>query len=82
MKLAPQGHYNLNGGSLVGSTLHDLNTIDSRNPEIDGITDTDRDAPTGDELDNDEDSTSGGVCHRKLKFMSSHKSAFYSMCSW
>lgn len=63
MKLAPQGHYNLNGGSLVGSTLHDLNTIDSRNPEIDGITDTDRDAPTGDELDNDEDSTSGGVCH-------------------
>jgi hypothetical protein len=61
MKLAPQGHYN--GGTLVGSTLHDLNTIDSRNPEIDGITDTDRDAPTGDELDNDEDSTSGGVCH-------------------
>lgn len=60
MKLAPQGHYN--GGTLVGSTLHDLNTIDSRNPEIDGITDTDRDAPTGDELDNDEDSTSGGDC--------------------
>lgn len=63
MKCAPQGHYNLNGGSLVGSTLHDLNTIDSRNPEIDNITDTDRDAPTGDELDNDEDSTSGGVCN-------------------
>jgi pentatricopeptide repeat domain-containing protein 1 len=39
-----------------------LNTIDSRNPEIDNITDTDRDAPTGDELDNDEDSTSGGEC--------------------
>ncbi|XP_024378787.1 uncharacterized protein At2g02148 isoform X3 [Physcomitrium patens] len=60
MKLGPQGHYNLNGETLVGNALHDLNTIDSRNPEIDGITDTDRDAPTGDELDNDDDSTSNG----------------------
>jgi len=63
MKLAPQGHYNLNGGSVVGNPVHDLNTIDSRNPDIDGITDTDRDAHTGDELDNDDDSTSAGVCH-------------------
>ncbi|XP_024376857.1 uncharacterized protein At2g02148 isoform X3 [Physcomitrium patens] len=62
MKLGPQGHYNLNGDTTVGNALHDLNTIDSRNPEIDGITDTDRDAPTGDELDNDDDSTSNGDC--------------------
>lgn len=63
MKLASQGHYNLNGGSIVGNTLHDLNTIeDSRNADIDGIADTDKDAPTGDEMDNDEDSTSAGVC--------------------
>lgn len=60
-RLAPSGHYNLNGGTLVGNALHDLNTVDSRNPDIDAITDTERDAPTGDELDNDEDSTSGGV---------------------
>jgi hypothetical protein len=61
MKLASQAHYNLNGGGLVGSSLHDLNTIDSRNGDIEAITDTDRDAPTGDELDNDDDSTSAGV---------------------
>jgi len=52
----------LNGGSLVGNALHDLNTVDSRNAEIDGLADVDRDVPTGDDLENDDDSASGGVC--------------------
>ncbi|KAJ7552587.1 hypothetical protein O6H91_06G061000 [Diphasiastrum complanatum] len=53
-------HYNLNAGSsLVGNALHDLNTVDSRNGDIEGITDTERDPTTGDSLDNEEDSTSG-----------------------
>ncbi len=61
-RLEPGGHYNLNGGSLVGNALHDLNTVDSRNAEIDGLADVDRDVPTGDDLENDDDSASGGVC--------------------
>jgi hypothetical protein len=61
-RLEPGGHYNLNGGSLVGNALHDLNTVDSRNVEIDGLADVDRDVPTGDDLENDDDSASGGVC--------------------
>jgi hypothetical protein len=59
-RLEPGGHYNLNGGSLVGNALHDLNTVDSRNAEIDGLADVDRDVPTGDDLENDDDSASGG----------------------
>ncbi|KAH8971088.1 hypothetical protein BDL97_02G124200 [Sphagnum fallax] len=61
-RLEPGGHYNLNGGSLVGNALHDLNTVDSRNAEIDGLADVDRDVPTGDDLENDDDSASGGDC--------------------
>ncbi|BBM98855.1 hypothetical protein MPTK1_1g16740 [Marchantia polymorpha subsp. ruderalis] len=54
-------HYNLNSGNpLVGNTLHDLNTVDSRNGDLEGITDTDRDPATGDSLDHEEDSNSGG----------------------
>ena len=84
MNLAPQGvHYNHplhNGGSLVrhhdhddvSLSLHDLNTIDSRNSDIDGLTDADReeDAPTADdELDHDDnDSNSGGVSSFLLFF--------------
>ena len=56
------GYYDHDDVSLP---LHDLNTIDSRNSDIDGLTDADReeDAPTADdELDHDDnDSNSGGV---------------------
>ncbi|KAL3700641.1 hypothetical protein R1sor_018663 [Riccia sorocarpa] len=53
-------HYNLNSGSpLVGNTLHDLNTVDTRNGDLDGIADADRDPPTADSLDHEDDSTSG-----------------------
>lgn len=56
------GHHDHDAVSL---SLHDLNTIDSRNSDIDGLTDADReeDAPTADdELDHDDnDSNSGGV---------------------
>lgn len=59
-RLAPAGHYN--AGSLAGDALHDLNTVDSRNAHVDAITDADRGMPTGDDLENDNDSASAGDC--------------------
>ncbi|CAM6083339.1 unnamed protein product [Calypogeia fissa] len=52
--------YNLNSGNAqVGNTLHDLNTVASRNGDLEGIAEVDRDAPAGDSLDQEEDSNSG-----------------------
>lgn len=59
-RLAPAGHYN--AGSLAGDALHDLNTVDSRNAHVDAITDADRGVATGDDLENDNDPASAGVC--------------------
>lgn len=54
----PVQHYNLrSASSFIGSSLHDLNTIDSRPTDMEGISDVDRDAVDGDSLDNDEDSS-------------------------
>ncbi|XP_028555692.1 uncharacterized protein At2g02148 [Dendrobium catenatum] len=44
--------------SFIGGSLHDLNSVETRNGEIEGISDVDRDAVTEDSLDNDEESTS------------------------
>lgn len=58
-------HYNLNSAnSFIGTSLHDLNTVDGRTAEIDGISDVDRDAVTGDSLDNDDDSNSADCVHQ------------------
>lgn len=54
----PVQHYNLRSAanSFIGSSLHDLNTVDSRPGDIDAIGDVDRDAVHQDTLDNDDDS--------------------------
>ncbi|KAG0456925.1 hypothetical protein HPP92_022082 [Vanilla planifolia] len=44
--------------SFISGSLHDLNTVESRNGEIDGISGVDRDDVTDDSLDNDDESTS------------------------
>jgi hypothetical protein len=52
--------YNLNAGNTQGgSTLHDLNTAASRNGDLEGLTEVDRDTRPGDSLDQEEDSNSG-----------------------
>ena len=60
----PVQHYNLrSANSFIGSSLHDLNTVDARPGDIQGITAdvVDRDAAvTDDSLDNDDDD-SGAV---------------------
>ncbi|XP_052288863.1 uncharacterized protein At2g02148 isoform X3 [Citrus sinensis] len=60
----PVQHYNLRSApppnSFIGSSLHDLNSVDTRPPaDIDSIGDVDRDAVVHhqDTLDNDDDST-------------------------
>lgn len=54
----PAQHYNLRpANSFIAGSLHDLNTVDARPGEIEGISDVDRDAVTEDSLDNDDEST-------------------------
>lgn len=55
----PVQHYNLrSANSFIESSLHDLNTVDARAGEIDGISDVDRGAVTEDSLDHDDESNS------------------------
>ena len=69
----PVQHYNLrSANSFIGSSLHDLNTVDARPADIQGITAdvVDRDAAVTEEsLDNDvDDDDSGAVV--SVKFLS------------
>lgn len=85
MKMGTPGLY-LRGESLAGNSLHDLNVSDSRDPDIHGITDMDRDITERDELDNDDGSTSGGVCSSSVLrtisiLMSDPLSCTLSFCS-
>jgi len=65
-RLGSLPHYNLNSAnSFIGNSMHDLNTVDGTStPQIDGISDVDRDAVTGDSLENDDDSSSAGCVHQ------------------
>ncbi|XP_039120052.1 uncharacterized protein At2g02148 [Dioscorea cayenensis subsp. rotundata] len=55
----PVQHYNLRAAnSFITGSLHDLNTVDGRPGEIDGISDVDRDAVTEDSLDDEDESNS------------------------
>lgn len=58
------GLYNLNsqntGAQYVASALHDLNTVDSRNGDMESLGDADQDAAAGDSLDNEEDESNSG----------------------
>jgi len=58
----PHYHHLRPSNSFIESSLHDLNTVDGRNGEIEGISDVDRDAVTEDSLDNDDESNSV-VCY-------------------
>eukprot|EP00249_Psilotum_nudum_P009341 c21866_g1_i1 orf=963-2363(+) len=61
-RLAPAAHYNLNGRNvLIASALHDLNTVDTKNG-MEGIPDGDGDDPTGDSLDQEQDSSNSADC--------------------
>ncbi|KAK9105880.1 hypothetical protein Scep_022724 [Stephania cephalantha] len=52
----PVQQYSLRtASSYLGSSLHDLNTVDARTGDIEGISDVDRDAVTQDSLDDDDD---------------------------
>lgn len=71
---------------MAGNSLHDLNVSDSMDPDIHGITDMDRDVTERDELDNDDGSTSGGVCSSSVLrtisiLMSDPLSCTLSFCS-
>lgn len=48
---------------FIGESLHDLNTSETRNGEIEGISDVDRDAVTEDSLNDDDGSTSVDCIH-------------------
>lgn len=64
----PVQHYNLrSANSFIGSSLHDLNTVDARPGEIDGISDVDRDGVTEDSLDNDDESNSVDCLHESYR---------------
>ncbi|XP_057962825.1 uncharacterized protein At2g02148 isoform X3 [Malania oleifera] len=64
----PVQHYNLrSANSFIGSSLHDLNTVDARPGEIEGISDVDRDGVTEDSLDNDEESNSVDCMHESYR---------------
>ncbi|KAJ3672291.1 hypothetical protein LUZ60_007012 [Juncus effusus] len=55
----PMQQYNMRGGnSFMGGSLHDLNTVDGRHGEMDGMSDMDREAVTEDSLDNGDESNS------------------------
>nr|DAD36052.1 TPA_asm: hypothetical protein HUJ06_006692 [Nelumbo nucifera] len=60
----PVQHYNLrSANSYIGSSMHDLNTVDARTGEIEGISDVERDAVTEDSLGNDDESSSVDCIH-------------------
>ncbi|KAL6970109.1 hypothetical protein U1Q18_029814, partial [Sarracenia purpurea var. burkii] len=64
----PVQHYNLrSANSYMGSSLHDLNTVDGRPGEIEGLADVDRDAVTGDSLDDDEESNAVDCIHEPYR---------------
>ncbi|KAJ4974322.1 hypothetical protein NE237_007496 [Protea cynaroides] len=64
----PVSPYNLrSANSFIGSSLHDLNTVDARPGEIDGISDVDRDGVTEDSLDNDDESNSVDCIHESYR---------------
>ncbi|KAH9698674.1 hypothetical protein KPL71_024096 [Citrus sinensis] len=70
----PVQHYNLRSApppnSFIGSSLHDLNSVDTRSPaDIDSIGDVDRDAVVHhqDTLDNDDDSTAVDCVHESYR---------------
>ncbi|XP_042506012.1 uncharacterized protein At2g02148 isoform X1 [Macadamia integrifolia] len=64
----PGSHYNLrSANSFIGSSLHDLNTVDGRPGEIDGISDVDRDGVTEDSLENDDESNSVDCIHESYR---------------
>ncbi|ONK54854.1 uncharacterized protein A4U43_UnF10470 [Asparagus officinalis] len=59
----PHYHHLRPSNSFIESSLHDLNTVDGRNGEIEGISDVDRDAVTEDSLDNDDECNSVDCIH-------------------
>lgn len=70
----PVQHYNLRSApppnSFIGSSLHDLNSVDTRPPaDIDSIGDVERDAVVHhqDTLDNDDDSTAVDCVHESYR---------------
>ncbi|KAF8407479.1 hypothetical protein HHK36_006613 [Tetracentron sinense] len=64
----PVQHYNLrSANSFIGSSLHDLNTVDARSGEIGGISDVERDAVTEDSLENDDGSNSVDCMHESYR---------------
>ncbi|KAL5983162.1 hypothetical protein ACLOJK_017244 [Asimina triloba] len=64
----PVQHYNLrSANSFIGSSLHDLNTVDTRPGEIEGISDVDRDGVTEGSLENDEESNSVDCIHESYR---------------
>lgn len=49
--------------SFIGESLHDLNTVETSNGEIEGVSDVGRDAVTEDSIDNEDESTSVDCIH-------------------
>ncbi|MCO5560323.1 hypothetical protein L7F22_013935 [Adiantum nelumboides] len=72
-RLTPVSHYNLNAGTIIVGPLHDLNTVDSRSGDIDGIgVDADQDGYPTDSLEQ-EDDTDSADCVSKPYGHSSHQ---------
>ncbi|XP_059649832.1 uncharacterized protein At2g02148 isoform X2 [Cornus florida] len=64
----PVQHYNLrSANSYIGGSLHDLNTVDGRPGDMEGIGDVDRDAVTEDSLENGEESTAVDCIHESYR---------------
>lgn len=66
----PVQHYAMRAAnSFISGSLHDLNTVDGRQSEIDGISDVDREAVTEDSLDNEDESNSVVRCLDLFQFL-------------
>ncbi|CAL5430270.1 unnamed protein product [Camellia sinensis] len=64
----PVQHYNLrSANSYIESSLHDLNTVDGRPGEIEGLGEVDRDAITEDSLENDDESSAVDCIHEPYR---------------
>ncbi|KAK9274469.1 hypothetical protein L1049_021717 [Liquidambar formosana] len=64
----PVQHYNLrSANSFIGTSLHDLNTVDARPGDIDGMGDVDRDVVTEDSLDNDDEANAVDCMHESYR---------------
>ncbi|XP_072968397.1 uncharacterized protein At2g02148 [Typha angustifolia] len=64
----PMQHYNMRAGSsYISGSLHDLNTVDGRQNEIEGISDVDREAVTEDSLENEDESNSVDCMHESYR---------------